>query len=138
VPESAAPSDSAPADTGAAETGVTVGGCSQADFDAPASANGGDLTAQANVDITFPTDPTPAQYTSRCAKVKVGSTVTFKGSFSNHPLQPNGGDLPTPIVLTSTDPDGGSVVVTMPVKGTYGYECMFHPSMMFGAVQVVP
>ena len=46
--------------------------------------------------------------------------------------------MPTPIVLTSTDPDGGSVVVTLPAKGTYGYECMFHPSLMFGAIQVVP
>ena len=122
----------------AAETGVVVGGCSQADFDAPAGANGGDLTAQANVEITFPTGPAPAQYTNRCAKVKVGTTVTFKGSFFNHPLQPNGGDIPTSIVLQSTDPDGGSLVVAMPAKGTYGYECMFHPSLMFGAIQVVP
>jgi plastocyanin len=136
VPETVA--DSAPADTGAAEAGVKVGGCSQADFDAPAGANGGDFTAQANVDITFPTDPTPAQYNSRCAKVKVGSTVTFKGSFRDHPLQPNGGDSPTPIVRTTSDPDGGFVVVTFAVKGTYGYECMLHPLMMLGAVQVVP
>ena len=100
--------------------------------------NGGDFTVQTNVDVTFPTGSTPAQYTNRCAKVKVGSTVTFKGSFSNHPLQPTGGDVPTPILLTSTDADGGSVVVTMPVKGTYGYECMFHPSIMLGAIQVVP
>ncbi len=136
VPESV--TDSAPADTGAAETGVKVGGCSQADFDAPAGANGGDFTAQGNVDVTFPTGPAPAQYANRCAKVKVGSTVTFKGSFFSHPLEPNGGDSPTPILLTSSDPDSGSAVVTLPVKGTYGYECMFHPSIMFGAVQVVP
>ena len=125
-------------DSAPAETGAVVGSCSQADFDAPAGANGGDFTVQTNVDVTFPTGSTPAQYTNRCAKVKVGSTVTFKGSFSNHPLQPSGGDVPTPIVLTSTDPDGGSVVVTLPAKGTYGYECMLHPSLMFGAIQVVP
>ena len=130
--------ETALADAGAAETGVTVKGCSQADFDAPAGATGGDFTGQANVDITFPTGSAPAQYANRCAKVKVGSTVTFKGSFSNHPLEPSGGDSPSPIVLTSSDPDSGSVVVAMPAKGTYGYECMFHPSNMFGAVQVVP
>lgn len=125
-------------DSAPAETGATVGGCSQTDFDAPPGANGGDFTALPNVDVTFPTGSTPAPYTNRCAKVKVGSTVTFKGSFSNHPLQPSGGDVPTPILLTSADVDGGSVVVTMPVKGTYGYECMFHPSIMLGAIQVVP
>ncbi len=131
--ETSAPPDAAPADTGA-----IVGGCSQADFDAPAGLFGGDFTAQPNVDVTFPTGSAPMPYTNRCAKVKVGSTVTFKGSFFHHPLQPSGGDEPTPIVLTSFDPDGGSLVVTMPVKGTYGYECMFHPSIMLGAIQVVP
>jgi plastocyanin len=125
-------------DTGVVDAGVQVGKCSQASFDAPAGANGGDFTAQANVDVTFPTGVSPAQYTNRCAKVKAGSTVTFKGSFLNHPLQPSGGDAPTPIVLTNMDPDGGSLVVTMPTKGTYGYDCTFHPSLMFGAIQVVP
>jgi plastocyanin len=126
---------SAPVDTG---TGVRVGGCSQADFDAPAGANGGDLTAQATVEITFPTTSTPAQYGNRCPKVKAGTVVTWKGSFVDHPLEPNGGDTPTPIVLQNSDPDGGSLAVTMTAKGTYGYECAFHPALMFGAIQVVP
>jgi plastocyanin len=137
VPETA-PADTSTADTGETGTGVVVGGCSQADFAAPAGANGGDLTGQAAVEITFPTGAAPAQYGNRCPRVKAGTVVTFKGSFFNHPLQPNGGDTPTPIVLQNSDPDGGSLAVTMPAKGTYGYECMFHPSLMFGAIQVVP
>ena len=36
-----------------------VGGCTQADFDATAGANGGDFTAMAGVTITFPTDSSP-------------------------------------------------------------------------------
>lgn len=137
-PETAIPETSTTTDSSTAEAGVVVGGCSQADFDAPAGANGGDLAAQPTVEVTFPTGPAPAQYTNRCAKVKAGSTITFKGSFFNHPLQPNGGDMPTPIVLQNSDPDSGSITVTFPAMGTYGYECMFHPSLMFGAIQVVP
>lgn len=137
IPETA-PADTSPADTGAVEAGVVVKGCAQADFDAPPSANGGDFTAQAGVEITFPTGAAPAQYTNSCAKVKAGSVVTFKGSFFNHPLEPSEGDAPSPITLQSTDPDSGSIAVTMPTKGTYGYDCMFHPSLMFGAIQVVP
>jgi plastocyanin len=119
-------------------TGRVVGGCSPADFLAPAGPNGGDLTAQPEVTITFPTGSSPAQYTNRCVQVKVGTKVTFTGSFFNHPLAPTDGDKPSPITLTNMDPDSGSVVFTMPAKGTFGYECMFHPSIMFGAIQVVP
>lgn len=133
------------ADTSVADTSsnpdtgfLTVSKCTQADFDAPASDNGGDFTAQA-LTVTFPTDPAPAQYKRRCAKVKAGASVTFTGAFSNHPLEPNGGTMPTPIPqLTSMDPDGGSISITFPNKGTYGYECQFHPQQMYGAVLVVP
>ncbi|MDB4937962.1 MAG: hypothetical protein JWP87_4934, partial [Labilithrix sp.] len=38
----------------------------------------------------------------------------------------------------NADPDGGAVSVTFTTKGTFGYQCNFHPSLMFGAVQVVP
>jgi hypothetical protein len=138
----AAVPETSPVDTGAdaadSSTGVVVGGCSQKDFDAPAGANGGDLTAAATVEITFPSGAAPAQYTNRCVKVKVGSTVTFKGSFFNHPLQPSGGDTPSPIVLQNSEPDGGALAIPMPTKGTFGFDCVFHPSLMFGAIQVVP
>ena len=137
VPE-AGPSDTA-ADTADTGRGRLVGGCMQSDFDGVAGANGGDSTAQTSITITFPNDSSPAQYKNRCAKVKVGTKVTFTGLFSAHPLEPNGGDTPTPIpMLTNTDPDGGSLVLTVAAKGTFGYECNFHPSIMFGAIQVVP
>jgi plastocyanin len=134
------PEASTPADTSVADTGAkVVAMCMQSDFDAPAGASGGDYTGMAGVTITFPTGSAPAQYTNRCVKVKVGAKVTFMGSFPDHPLEPNGGDMPTPIpTLTNMNPDGGSLELTMSTKGTYGYECNFHPSIMFGAIQVVP
>lgn len=114
--------------------------CTQAELDAVASAVGGDYTATAApIPITFPTGPTPSQYTNQCIKVKVGATVTFTGSFSMHPLERNGGDVPSPIpALTNTDQDGGSLALTMTTAATYGYQCNFHPGLMFGAIQVVP
>lgn len=134
TPEAGA-SDTSTPDTGG---GKVVAMCTQADFDAPASASGGDYTGKAGVAITFPTGGAPAQYTNRCAKVKVGATVTFTGSFPDHPLQPNGGDTPTPIpMLQNTDPGGGVLTLMPAAKGTFGYECNFHASM-FGALQVVP
>ena len=143
-PSEAGAVDTSTPDTSAADAGDTGGGkvvamCTQADFDAPASAKGGDYTGQPGVTITFPTGSAPAQYTNRCAKVKVGATVTFTGSFADHPLEPNGGDTPTPIpMLQNTAPDGGVLSLKPAAKGTFGYECNFHPSLMFGAIQVVP
>jgi plastocyanin len=30
------------------------------------------------------------------------------------------------------------LLVTMTTPGTFGYQCEFHPTTMFGAIQVVP
>lgn len=127
-------------DSGQVDTGLDTSGprCTQAELDQSVGPGGGDFTAMTSVEITFPTDGAPAQYTNRCAKVKVGTTVTFSGSFSSHPLEPNGGDKPTPIPSDTMDVDGGGLDVTMTTAGTYGFECAFHPSIMFGAIQVVP
>ena len=126
-------------DSGQVDSGfVSNVRCTQAEFDQPVGPGGGDFTAMTDVEITFPSDSAPAQYTNRCAKVKVGTTVTFSGSFSNHPLEPNGGDTPTPIPADTMDVDGGGLAVTMTTEGTYGFECAFHPTIMFGAIQVVP
>jgi plastocyanin len=149
--------DSAPATTNGGDAAAIEGGqpgsgdggdvdagfvsgtrCTQAELDQPIGPGGGDFTAMSSVEITFPTDGVPAQYTNRCAKVKVGTTVTFSGSFANHPLEPNGGDKPTPIPADTMDVDGGGLDVTMTTPGIYGFECAFHPTIMFGAVQVVP
>jgi len=120
-------------DSGHVDTGSASGvRCTQAEFDQ------GDFTAMTAVEITFPTDSAPAQYTNRCAKVKVGTVVTFSGSFSSHPLEPRGGDTPTPIPSQTMDVAGGGLDVTMTTAGTYGFECAFHPTIMFGAIQVVP
>jgi len=127
--------DSSQADTSTAPAAVR---CTQADFDKTAGAGGGDFTGFPGADITFPTTAGPAQYTNHCVKVKVGSQVTFAGSFVNHPLEAQGGDTPSPIPTQSADVDGGAVVVTFTTKGTFGFQCNFHPTTMFGAVQVVP
>jgi plastocyanin len=137
----AATGDAAPVtpDAGGADTSTAVAiRCTQAEFDQKAGTGGGDFTGFGGADISFPTSGAPAQYINHCVKVKVGANVTWAGSFSSHPLQPAGGDTPTPIPSQSTDTDAGAVSVIMTTAGTYGFECGFHPTIMFGAVQVVP
>lgn len=126
-------------DSGQVDAGfVSDTRCTQAELDQPVGSGGGDFTAMTSVVITFPTDALPAQYTNRCAKVKAGTMVTFSGSFSNHPLEPNGGDRPTPIPSQTMDVADGGLSITPTTPGTYGFECAFHPTIMFGAIQVVP
>jgi plastocyanin len=138
----AATGDAAPvtSDAGAgADTSTAIAiRCTKAEFDQKAGTGGGDFTGFGGADISFPTTAAPAQYTNHCIKVKVGANVTWAGSFSSHPLQPAGGDTPTPIPSQSADTDAGAVSVVMSTAGTYGFECGFHPTIMFGAVQVVP
>ncbi len=121
-----------------ADTAAAPIRCTQAEFDKPFDATGGDFTAYTGVNIVFPTVAAPTQYTNHCAKVKVGTSVTFVGSFSKHPLQPSGGDTPSPIPATSTDTTTGYAGFTVTTPGTFGYQCAYHPTMMFGAIQVVP
>lgn len=103
--------------------------CSQAQLDA------NDLTNMAAVTITFPSNGAPAQYTPNCMKVSKDTVVTFTGAFGSHPLQPFGGDEPSPIPSKNS---GTTLDVTMDAAGDYGFRCVFHPGSMFGAVQVVP
>lgn len=117
--------------------------CTQAEFDAVASATGGDFTAVGGVAVVFPVDAIPMQYTHHCVKVKVGDVVTFEGKFSSHPLGAFGGNVPSPIPHQMMDPAVGvsgkpELPVTMTTAGNYGFRCDFHPGKMFGAVQVVP
>ena len=72
------------------------------------------------------------------ATVKVGASVRFTGSFTQHPLQAAGGDSPNPIPYVADDQPDDELVVVMPNAGTFGYECEFHPVQMFGAIRVVP
>ena len=110
--------------------------CTQAELDAVINANGGDFTGSASVVVTFPQGPGPAQYMNHCIKVKVGTKVTFTGSFASHPLEPNGGDLPTQI--PAPQQTGTTIDITVTRAGTFGYQCKIHPGSMFGAIEVVP
>lgn len=96
-----------------------------------------DRTDGGTFEIGFELGANPKQYTNRCVTVKAGSSVTFAGSFEQHPLEAAGGDSPNPIPYTTVTPAGGKLVVTMPNAGTFGFRCEFHPSQMYGAIKVV-
>jgi len=83
--------------------------------------------------VTGPTGASPSQYSPNCVHIKVGQSVTFNVDFTDHPLEPSGGNTPNPIPETET---GTSVSVTFPNAGTFGFQCEAHPSIMFGAVEV--
>lgn len=138
--EAEAPRGDATAEAAADASTVVPVRCTAAEFNATASDAGGDQTGgSGGAVVSFPRSEGPVQYTNNCVKVKVGTVVTFTGSFMFHPLQPNGGDTPTPIpALTANDPDGGALAVTMSNAGTFGYQCQVHPGIMYGAIQVVP
>ena len=93
-----------------------------------------DMTA-AGATIDGPMDPNPAQYSPNCVRIKAGQSVTWNVDLSAHPLGAAGGTTPSPITATST---GTSVTFTFSTPGTYGYHCMVHPTIMFGAVDVTP
>ena len=138
--EAAAPRGEAGTEAATDASTVLPVRCTPAEFNASASDAGGDQTGgSGGVVVSFPRGEGPMQYTNNCVKVKVGTVVTFTGSFTFHPLQPNGGDTPTPIpALTAIDLDGGALGITMSNAGTFGYQCQVHPGIMYGAIQVVP
>ncbi|MDF2697062.1 MAG: hypothetical protein K0S65_5445 [Labilithrix sp.] len=97
-----------------------------------------DFTDGGTLEIKFLKVANPKQYENRCATVKVGASVTFTGSFLQHPLEAAGGDTPNPIPYVTEDQPDDKLVVTMPNAGTFGFQCEFHPLLMFGAIRVVP
>jgi plastocyanin len=111
-------------DSGSGMDAAVVNGCTTFTDD---TASGGTVTG--------PSNATPAQYMPNCVHVKVGQMVTWNSAFGAHPLQPAGGTTPTPIQLTSS---GTTVSFTFSAAGTYGFECMVHPGIMNGAVEVTP
>lgn len=123
-------------DGGAPETGVDAGPppirCTDAELAAL------DLTDGGTLEVTFELGANPKQYTNRCATVKAGASVTFRGSFLQHPLEPAGGDTPNPIPYIAQNQPDNRLVVALPSPGTFGYQCEFHPTLMFGAIRVVP
>jgi plastocyanin len=84
-----------------------------------------------NATMSFPTTAAPMQYAPNCVKIKAGSMVTWNGDFSMHPLAPEG--TGNPIMATST---GMTASFTFTTAGTYGFHCMFHPTVMNGAIIV--
>jgi plastocyanin len=99
-----------------------------------------DLTGLATTTVTF----SGTTYNPPCIRVKVGTTVTFSGSFSAHPLVggefKNGMEIPAasgPFVPATNV--GFAKTFQMSAAGTYPYYCDFHSSAgMFGTVFVVP
>lgn len=86
--------------------------------------------------IQGPPGSGPVQFTPSCMAVHAGQSVTFQqADFSNHPLMPQNGDTPNPITFTSS---GTTVTIAFPNAGTFGFVCEFHPSLMFGAIEVTP
>lgn len=71
-------------------------------------------------------------YSPKCLKVSAGTSVTFSGDFSSHPLEPSAlrGTLTgNPITSTSAVPDGGTTkTFAFPTPGFYAYFCQFHDS----------
>jgi plastocyanin len=94
-----------------------------------------DDTTSAAPAIMGPTDANPAQYTPNCIHIKVGQSVTWTSDFSAHPLEQAGGSSGSPIQTTMM---GTTVSFTFSSPGTFGFNCMVHPGIMFGAVEVTP
>lgn len=82
----------------------------------------------------------PLSDANKCMKVKTGQSVTWTGSFTSHPLAPQGGTTPNPITssgATTNDAGQSTATITFANAGDYGYICSIHASMI-GAIQVVP
>jgi hypothetical protein len=70
----------------------------------------------------------------RCLMIKAGQSVAWTGDLSEHPLVPEGGTTPSPIVAVG---NGFGVTYTFPAPGSFGYLCSTHPPMK-GVIFVVP
>lgn len=93
-----------------------------------------DMTA-GGATIDGPMDFNPVQFSPNCVQIKAGQSVTWNVDFAAHPLAASGGDSPSPIATTSS---GTTVTFAFPSAGVFGYHCLAHPTIMFGAVLVVP
>lgn len=87
--------------------------------------------------VQFPNNAGPQQYQPRCLEIKAGQSVTWEGSFSNHPLVATSGVPNNPIPSTPLS-TGTANSITFPAAGTFGYECSAHAAQMNGAIRVVP
>lgn len=90
-----------------------------------------DKTAESSTEVTF-SNPIPEA--QRCQKIKVGTTVTWKGVGSAHPLVRQGGDDGSPIPEAPVN--DGDQTYTFDTVGKFGYVCSVHSNMQ-GAIEVV-
>jgi plastocyanin len=130
----------------AAPPGVdAAGGAVDGSLDAMELING--CTRATAVDRTGPGADRTIQitsdvYTPRCSRIRVGQSVTWRGSLDEHPLAPGIvrsnmviTQPGSPIMMTST---GISTTVTFTGEGDWGFWCPNHPPDMSGAVFVEP
>ncbi|MFO0759671.1 MAG: plastocyanin/azurin family copper-binding protein [Byssovorax sp.] len=120
----------------------TTNVCSQINNCDPTTAT--NMTGMANVAINFAN----FSYAPPCIKVSAGTTVTFNGSFSTHPLRggtvtgSGAGAVATPAAsgpFVNVTSSGNSKPFVMSSQGTFPYYCTTHyPSGMMGTIFVVP
>jgi plastocyanin len=106
----------------------------------PAAAE--DHTADMKVTVNFG-GPDGDMYNPPCIRVKVGTQVTFSGSFMFHPLSggtvSNGVATPDPQSPIQPTATGNSASFMMDAAGDYPYYCTLHYSTgMQGVVFVDP
>jgi plastocyanin len=123
-PDAGTPDAGAP-DAGAPACSANFSGCTQASFD-----NNDRTAAGASRMVSF----TCCSYSPDCMKIKVNQSVTFSGSFFEHPLAHACG--PAQVIANNAGP------FTFTTPGIYGYYCTAHGGIngsgMAGAIQVVP
>jgi plastocyanin len=76
--------------------------------------------------IAFPAGVADFSYSPKCLKVPAGTTVTFSGDFTVHPLEPSthrGTLAGNPITSTGS---GTSKSFDFPTAGFYAYYCSVH------------
>lgn len=100
-------------------------------------ANATDNRGQANVTVTATSSWTQGH--NVCMIVDLGTTVTWGGNFTSHPLI--GGVTPTrdnssPITIAGPGSGTTPVAVTLSSVGDFGYFCDIHTSTMKGMIYV--
>ena len=111
--------------------GASLNGCGATDFAANDHTSAGDARG-----VTFPGEGEAArQFTPSCMRIKAGQAVTWTGGFSTHPLEAAGGDSPSPITVTTGVTTRS---FTFSAAGKYGFDCLNHPGVMRGAIEVLP
>lgn len=82
-------------------------------------------------------------YTPKCMRVRAGQSVTYRGSFSGHPLargSDTNANLGSPNSPIPTELNTGmETTIAFPTAGRYPFYCTFHVSQgMAGVIDVVP